>query len=137
MPQKHLQNKQILRLKRRSAGNILNNGDCVLTVFELRLPNLKAGIFVTKKIKEQKELKMNPTKNTADKLFLRRRIIGLELCLLRTQKKMSLSEAASKSGVSKKNIKLIESGKSFSLYQVAILSALYGHELCFELIKTS
>ncbi len=80
---------------------------------------------------------MNPTKNTADKLFLRRRIIGLELCLLRTQKKMSLSEAANKSGVSKKNIKLIESGKSFSLYQVAILSALYGHELCFELIKTS
>ena len=80
---------------------------------------------------------MNPTKNTADKLFLRRRIIGLELCLLRTQKNMSLSEAANKSGVSKKNIKLIESGKSFSLYQVAILSALYGHELCFELIKTS
>ena len=80
---------------------------------------------------------MNPTKNTADKLFLRRRIIGLELCLLRTQKKMSLSEAANKSGVSKKNIKLIESGKSFSLYQVALLSALYGHELCFELIKTS
>ncbi len=80
---------------------------------------------------------MNPTRNTADKLFLRRRIIGLELCLLRTQKKMSLSEAANKSGVSKKNIKLIESGKSFSLYQVAILSALYGHELCFELIKTS
>ena len=80
---------------------------------------------------------MNPTKNTADKLFLRRRIIGLELCLLRTQKKMSLSEAANKSGVSIKNIKLIESGKSFSLYQVAILSALYGHELCFELIKTS
>ena len=80
---------------------------------------------------------MNPTKNTADKLFLRRRIIGLELCLLRTQKKMSLSEAANKSGVSKKNIKLIESGKSFSLYQVAILSAIYGHELCFELIKTS
>ena len=80
---------------------------------------------------------MNPTKNTADKLFLRRRIIGLELCLLRTQKKMSLSEAANKSGVSKKNIKSIESGKSFSLYQVAILSALYGHELCFELIKTS
>ena len=76
---------------------------------------------------------MNPTKNTADKLFLRRRIIGLELCLLRTQKKMSLSEAANKSGVSKKNIKLIESGKSFSLYQVALLSALYGHELCFEL----
>ena len=76
---------------------------------------------------------MNPTKNTADKLFLRRRIIGLELCLLRTQKKMSLSEAANKSGVSKKNIKLIESGKSFSLYQVAILSALYEHELCFEL----
>ena len=76
---------------------------------------------------------MNPTKNTADKLFLRRRIIGLELCLLRTQKNMSLSEAASKSGVSKKNIKLIESGKSFSLYQVAILSALYEHELCFEL----
>ncbi len=76
---------------------------------------------------------MNPTKNTADKLFLRRRIIGLELCLLRTQKNMSLSEAANKSGVSKKNIKLIESGKSFSLYQVAILSALYGHELCFEL----
>ena len=80
---------------------------------------------------------MNPTQNTADKLFLRRRIIGLELCLLRTQKKMSLSEAANKSGVSKKNIKLIESGKSFSLYQVAILSALYEHELCFELIKTS
>ena len=80
---------------------------------------------------------MNPTKNTADKLFLRRRIIGLELCLLRTQKKMSLSEAANKSGVSKKNIKLIESGKSFSLYQVAILSAIYEHELCFELIKTS
>ena len=80
---------------------------------------------------------MNPTKNTADKLFLRRRIIGLELCLLRTQKKMSLSEAANKSGVSKKNIKLIESGKSFSLYQVALLSALYEHELCFELIKTS
>ena len=76
---------------------------------------------------------MNPTKNTADKLFLRRRIIGLELCLLRTQKKMSLSEAANKSGVSKKNIKLIESGKSFSLYQVAILSAIYEHELCFEL----
>ena len=69
---------------------------------------------------------MNPTKNTADKLFLRRRIIGLKLCLLRTQKKMSLSEAANKSGVSKKNIKLIESGKSFSLYQVAILSAIYG-----------
>ena len=80
---------------------------------------------------------MNPTKNTADKLFLRRRIIGLELCLLRTQKKMSLSEAANKSGVSKKNIKLIESGKSFSLYQVALLSAIYEHELCFELIKTS
>ena len=80
---------------------------------------------------------MNPTKNTADKLFLRRRIIGLELCLLRTQKKMSLSEAANKSGVSKKNIKLIESGKSFSLYQVAILSAIYEHELCVELIKTS
>ena len=80
---------------------------------------------------------MNPTRNTADKLFLRRRIIGLELCLLRTQKKMSLSEAANKSGVSKKNIKLIESGKSFSLYQVAILSAIYEHELCFELIKTS
>ena len=54
---------------------------------------------------------MNPTRNTADKLFLRRRIIGLELCLLRTQKKMSLSEAANKSGVSKKNIKLIESGR--------------------------
>ena len=56
---------------------------------------------------------MNPTRNTADKLFLRRRIIGLELCLLRTQKKMSLSEAANKSGVSKKNIKLIESGIFF------------------------
>lgn len=42
---------------------------------------------------------MNPTKNTTDKLFLMRRIIGLELCLLRTQKKMSLSEAANKSGL--------------------------------------
>ena len=80
---------------------------------------------------------MNPTKNTADKIFLMRRIIGLELRLLRTEKKLTLSEAASKSGVSIKNIKLIESGKSFSLYQVAILSALYEHELCFELIKTS
>ncbi len=80
---------------------------------------------------------MNPTKNTTDKLFLMRRIIGLELRLLRTEKKLTLSEAASKSGVSIKNIKLIESGKSFSLYQVAILSALYEHELCFELIKTS
>ncbi len=49
---------------------------------------------------------MNPTKNTADKLFLRRRIIGLELCLLRTQKKMSLSEAANKSGVSKKKYQI-------------------------------
>ena len=76
---------------------------------------------------------MNPTKNTADKIFLMRRIIGLELRLLRTEKKLTLSEAASKSGVSIKNIKLIESGKSFSLYQVAILSALYEHELCFEL----
>ncbi len=76
---------------------------------------------------------MNPTKNTTDKLFLMRRIIGLELRLLRTEKKLTLSEAASKSGVSIKNIKLIESGKSFSLYQVAILSALYEHELCFEL----
>ena len=76
---------------------------------------------------------MNPTKNTTDKLFLMRRIIGLELRLLRTEKKLTLSEAASQSGVSIKNIKLIESGKSFSLYQVAILSALYEHELCFEL----
>ena len=76
---------------------------------------------------------MNPTQNTTDKLFLMRRIIGLELRLLRTEKKLTLSEAASKSGVSIKNIKLIESGKSFSLYQVAILSALYEHELCFEL----
>ena len=42
---------------------------------------------------------MNPTRNTADKLFLRQRIIGLELCLLRTQKKMSLSEAANKKAV--------------------------------------
>ena len=80
---------------------------------------------------------MNPTKNTTDKLFLMRRIIGLELRLLRTEKKLTLSEAASKSGVSIKNIKLIESGKSFSLYQVAILSAIYEHELRFELIKTS
>ena len=80
---------------------------------------------------------MNPTKNTADKIFLMRRIIGLELRLLRTEKKLTLSEAAHQSGVSIKNIKLIESGKSFSLYQVAILSALYEHELCFELIKTS
>ena len=80
---------------------------------------------------------MNPTKNTTDKLFLMRRIIGLELRLLRTEKKLTLSEAANKSGVSKKNIKLIESGKSFSLYQVALLSAIYEHELCFELIKTS
>ena len=80
---------------------------------------------------------MNPTKNTTDKLFLMRRIIGLELRLLRTEKKLTLSEAASKSGVSIKNIKLIESGKSFSLYQVALLSAIYEHELCFELIKTS
>ena len=31
---------KILRLKRRSAANILNNGDCDVTVFELRLPNL-------------------------------------------------------------------------------------------------
>ena len=76
---------------------------------------------------------MNPTKNTADKIFLMRRIIGLELRLLRTEKKLTLSEAAHQSGVSIKNIKLIESGKSFSLYQVAILSALYEHELCFEL----
>ena len=73
--------------------------------------------------------KMNQTRNTADKLFLRRRIIGLELCLLRTQKKMSLSEAANKSGVSIKNIKRIESGKSFTLHQVAIHSAIYEHEL--------
>ena len=80
---------------------------------------------------------MNPTKNTADKIFLMRRIIGLELRLLRTEKKLTLSEAASQSGVSIKNIKLIESGKTFSLYQVAILSALYEHELRFELIKTS
>ena len=80
---------------------------------------------------------MNPTKNTADKLFLMRRIIGLELRLLRTEKKLTLSEAASQSGVSIKNIKLIESGKTFSLYQVAILSAIYEHELRFELIKTS
>ena len=80
---------------------------------------------------------MNPTKNTADKLFLMRRIIGLELRLLRTEKKLTLSEAAAQSGVSIKNIKLIESGKTFSLYQVAILSALYEHELRFELIKTS
>ena len=54
---------------------------------------------------------MNPTQNTTDKLFLMRRIIGLELRLLRTEKKLTLSEAASKSGVSIKNIKLIESGK--------------------------
>ena len=80
---------------------------------------------------------MNPTKNTADKLFLMRRIIGLELRLLRTEKKLTLSEAAAQSGVSIKNIKLIESGKTFSLYQVAILSAIYEHELRFELIKTS
>ncbi len=80
---------------------------------------------------------MNPTKNTADKIFLMRRIIGLELRLLRTEKKLTLSEAASQSGVSIKNIKLIESGKTFSLYQVAILSAIYEHELRFELIKTS
>ena len=80
---------------------------------------------------------MNPTKNTTDKLFLMRRIIGLELRLLRTEKKLTLSEAASKSGVSIKNIKLIESGKSFSLHKVAILSAIYEHELRFELIKTS
>ena len=80
---------------------------------------------------------MNPTKNTADKIFLMRRIIGLELRLLRTEKKLTLSEAAHQSGVSIKNIKLIESGKTFSLYQVAILSALYEHELRFELIKTS
>ena len=80
---------------------------------------------------------MNPTKNTADKIFLMRRIIGLELRLLRTEKKLTLSEAAHQSGVSIKNIKLIESGKSFSLYQVAILSAIYEHELRFELIKTS
>ena len=57
---------------------------------------------------------MNPTKNTADKIFLMRRIIGLELRLLRTEKKLTLSEAAHQSGVSIKNIKLIESGKSFS-----------------------
>ena len=80
---------------------------------------------------------MNPTKNTADKIFLMRRIIGLELRLLRTEKKLTLSEAAAQSGVSIKNIKLIESGKTFSLYQVAILSAIYEHELRFELIKTS
>ena len=80
---------------------------------------------------------MNPTKNTADKIFLMRRIIGLELRLLRTEKKLTLSEAAHQSGVSIKNIKLIESGKTFSLYQVAILSAIYEHELRFELIKTS
>ncbi len=80
---------------------------------------------------------MNPTKNTTDKIFLMRRIIGLELRLLRTEKKLTLSEAASQSGVSIKNIKLIESGKTFSLYQVAILSAIYEHELRFELIKTS
>ena len=80
---------------------------------------------------------MNPTKNTTDKIFLMRRIIGLELRLLRTEKKLTLSEAASQSGVSIKNIKLIESGKTFSLYQVAILSSLYEHELRFELIKTS
>ena len=80
---------------------------------------------------------MNPTKNTTDKLFLMRRIIGLELRLLRTEKKLTLSEAAHQSGVSIKNIKLIESGKSFSLHQVAILSAIYEHELRFELIKTS
>ena len=86
---------------------------------------------------KQKELKMNPTKNTTDKIFLMRRIIGLELRLLRTEKKLTLSEAASQSGVSIKNIKLIESGKTFSLYQVAILSSLYEHELRFELIKTS
>ena len=86
---------------------------------------------------KQKELKMNPTKNTTDKIFLMRRIIGLELRLLRTEKKLTLSEAASQSGVSIKNIKLIESGKTFSLYQVAILSAIYEHELRFELIKTS
>ena len=49
---------------------------------------------------------MNPTKNTADKIFLMRRIIGLELRLLRTEKKLTLSEAASQSGVSIKNIKL-------------------------------
>ena len=91
-----------------------------MTVFELRLPNLRAGIFITKK---NKELKMNPTKNTADKIFLMRRIIGLELRLLRTEKKLTLSEAASQSGVSIKNIKL--------------LSAIYEHELRFELIKTS
>ena len=40
---------------------------------------------------------MNPTKNTADKIFLMRRIIGLELRLLRTEKKLTLSEAASQS----------------------------------------
>ena len=74
-----------------------------------------------------------------------RRIIGLELCLLRTQNKMTLSEAASKSGVmtlseaasksgvSKKNIKLIESGRTFSLHKVAVLAAIYEHELRFEL----
>ncbi len=78
---------------------------------------------------------MNPTKNTADKIFLMRRIIGLELRLLRTEKKLTLSEAASQSGVSIKNIKQIESGQSFSLYQVAILSAIYEHELRFELKK--
>ena len=76
---------------------------------------------------------MNPTRNTTDKLFLMRRIIGLELCLLRTQNKMTLSEAASKSGVSKKNIKLIESGRTFSLHKVAVLAAIYEHELRFEL----
>ena len=76
---------------------------------------------------------MNPTKNTADKIFLMRRIIGLELRLLRTEKKLTLSEAAHQSGVSIKNIKL----KSFPLHKVAILSAIYEHELRFELIKTS
>ena len=59
---------------------------------------------------------MNPTKNTADKIFLMRRIIGLELRLLRTEKKLTLSEAASQSGVSIKN-------------------AIYEHELRFELKK--
>ena len=46
MPQKHLHTNKILRWKRRSAGNILNNGDCGMTVFELRLPNFKAGVFI-------------------------------------------------------------------------------------------
>ena len=76
---------------------------------------------------------MNPTRNTAKKTFLIKQIIGLELRFIRTQQKLNMSEAAAQSGISIKKIKSIESGKHFSLYHIAVLSAIYGFEPHIEL----